>query len=85
MLDIRTPIGLLFLILGALLGIYGLLTPAQMYRVSLGINLNLLWGASMAAFGITMLIWQRWSPQVPSPTETEVVMTIPPEIESLRH
>lgn len=63
MLDIRTPIGAMFAILGCLLGAYGLTTPAEMYRISLGYNLNLLWGGCMLAFGVGMLVWQRLAPQ----------------------
>lgn len=58
MLDIRTPIGLMFLIMGALLAIYGLTTPAEMYKISLGVNLNLWWGLAMAAFGGIMFGWR---------------------------
>jgi hypothetical protein len=62
MLDIRTPIGLMFLVIGALLAIYGLITPAEMYKISLGYNLNLWWGLAMAAFGALMFGWQVLSP-----------------------
>jgi hypothetical protein len=58
MLDIRTPIGALFLILGGLLTTYGLMTPASVYAISLGYNLNLLWGGVMVLFGAAMLGWQ---------------------------
>ena|GEM_PF-7017594 len=61
MLDIRLPIGLLFGLVGLLLLIFGLTTPAAMYTPSLGINVNLLWGAAMACFGagmgLSMTIW----------------------------
>lgn len=62
MLDIRTPIGLMFLVIGALLAVYGLSTPAEMYKISLGYNLNLWWGLAMAAFGALMFGWQLLSP-----------------------
>ena len=58
MLDIRTPIGLMFLAMGLLLAIYGLTTPAEMYKISLGYNLNLWWGLAMAVFGGLMFGWQ---------------------------
>jgi len=55
-LDIRLPIGVLFLLLGALLVAYGLMTDPAVYEAhSLGININLIWGAAMAAFGAVML------------------------------
>ena len=45
-LDIRTPIGAMFTILGAILSVYGFLTSgdADLYRHSLGLNVNLWWG-----------------------------------------
>ncbi|WP_310570919.1 hypothetical protein [Gemmatimonas sp.] len=52
-LDLRTPIGLLFIVLGAILAIFGVLTRADtvMYAQSGGINLNLVWGVVMVLFG----------------------------------
>lgn len=58
MLDIRMPIGLMFLAIGGLLAVYGLTTPPELYKISLGYNLNLWWGLAMAAFGGFMLGWQ---------------------------
>ena len=57
-LDIRWPIGLMFSLVGALLVIHGLVTgsDAEMYRHSLGINVNLRWGLVVLAFGAAMLI-----------------------------
>ncbi len=54
-LDLRVPIGLLFGLLGALLAIYGLVSDPAIYRVSLGINVNLWWGLVLALFGCGML------------------------------
>jgi hypothetical protein len=55
--DIRTPIGLLFLALGLVLIGYGLASDPAIYRVhSLGVNINVGWGACMAAFGAAMLL-----------------------------
>ena len=47
-LDIRWPIGLMFSLIGALLTGYGAFTGsnADMYKCSLGININLFWGLS---------------------------------------
>ncbi len=57
-LDIRTPIGLMFGLLGLILTIYGLLTGSDtaMYEHSLGININLWWGLVFVAFAATMLL-----------------------------
>lgn len=77
MLDIRTPIGSMFLALGVLIGVYGLITPAETYRMSLGINVNLIWGGCMAAFGAGMLGWQRLAPQEqPQVQEVEITTTV---------
>jgi hypothetical protein len=54
----------LFLVLGALLAIYGLVSDAAIYQRSLGINVNLLWGAVMIGFGAAMMIWRSLSPAI---------------------
>jgi hypothetical protein len=53
-LDIRWPIGLMFTLIGALLSIYGVAKPAG--SVSLGININLIWGIVLLVFGVLMLL-----------------------------
>jgi hypothetical protein len=58
-LDIRWPIGYMFLILGVVLAAYGLLSDATIYEQSLGMNVNLIWGAVLGAFGIVMLLLAR--------------------------
>jgi hypothetical protein len=57
-LDIRWPIGLMFTLIGALLAVYGLVTGsnAELYKSSLGININLIWGAVLLVFGVLMLL-----------------------------
>ena len=56
-LDLRLPIGLMFSVLGALLALYGLATGSdtELYRSSLGFNINLIWGAVLFVFGAIML------------------------------
>jgi hypothetical protein len=55
-MDIRMPIGLLFSILGVVLGVYGLVTiNDSMYNRSLGMNVNLWSGACLVVFGAFML------------------------------
>lgn len=58
-LDVRLPIGLMFLIIGVILSIYGLTTGPELYRRSLNINVNLLWGVVQMVFGAIMLymVW----------------------------
>ena len=60
-LDIRMPIGLMFLAIGALLTLYGLLTGnnGEIYARSLGININLWWGMFMILFGAAMFFAAR--------------------------
>ncbi len=55
-LDIRIPIGLMFCVIGLMLAVYGGLTGGSAeYQRSLGINVNLWWGALLCAFGALML------------------------------
>ena len=54
-LDIRTPIGLMFSIFGIILTVYGLASSPASYARSLGININLVWGLALLAFGGGML------------------------------
>ena len=55
-LDIRIPLGLLFMILGALLAVFGAISDRALYERSLNINLNLWWGSVLVAFGAVMLV-----------------------------
>jgi uncharacterized membrane protein len=57
-LDLRKPIGYFFLALGLILAIYGLITKGdtEMYRRSLDMNINLIWGGVLIVFGLFMLI-----------------------------
>ena len=51
-LDVRIPMGWLFLTLGVILVIYGLTADPVIYAThSLGQNVNLTWGVVFAAFG----------------------------------
>jgi multisubunit Na+/H+ antiporter MnhG subunit len=58
-LDIRLPIGLMFALVGAIIGVFGLLSDPAIYQRSLGININLWWGAVMFLFGVVMLFMAR--------------------------
>jgi hypothetical protein len=58
--DIRLPIGLTFVLLGVLIGGYGLLSDPAIYARSLGFNVNLWWGLVLLVFGVLMLaLWHR--------------------------
>lgn len=50
--DVRGPIGLMFLAIGLLVGGYG---AAVAPPTASGINIDLVWGAVMAGFGLLML------------------------------
>jgi hypothetical protein len=64
-LDIRLPIGMMFSLLGAMLAAYGATTNSDpMYSASLGLNINLIWGAVLFVFGALMLAFalkDRWT------------------------
>ena len=60
-LDLRIPMGLMFTLVGVILGAFGLATRsnAALYAKSLGINANLWWGLVLLVFGLTMLTLGR--------------------------
>ena len=77
-LDIRIPLGLIFLVTGGIMTLYGLFTRgnAALYERSLGVNLNLGWGLIMFLFGLIMFLVgrrQKWQddPVNPRPWEKE--------------
>ena len=56
-LDIRLPLGLLFVVTGGMMTVYGLFTRGSaIYEKSLGIDINLVWGLVLAMFGAAMLL-----------------------------
>lgn len=81
-LDIRIPLGLIFLITGGMMAGYGLVTRGSaMYAKSMDINLNLLWGGLMIVFGATMFFVgqrQRWQDDPGSPRPWERGENRPP-------
>jgi len=67
-LDLRIPMGLMFLIVGAILTIYGLVTQGSpIYEKSVGMNINLIWGVVMLVFGGMMFVLGRRSQNRPVP------------------
>jgi hypothetical protein len=75
-LDIRIPLGLVFLIIGGIMGIFGIATHSDtaMYEKSLGVNINLVWGGLMFAFGAIMFFFgkrQKWQDDPVSPRPWE--------------
>jgi hypothetical protein len=54
-LDIRWPIGIIFSIYGLILILYGAVADASIFQEkSLGVNIDLWWGAAMWVFGVFM-------------------------------
>ena len=54
-LDIRWPIGMMFTLIGLLLAGYGVFKRSA--SISLDININLVWGVVLLAFGAAMLFF----------------------------
>jgi uncharacterized membrane protein YfcA len=75
-LDIRIPLGLIFLVIGGIMAVFGLVThgDAALYARSLDVDINLAWGAIMVLFGAIMFFagkrkkWQD-TPADPRPWE----------------
>jgi hypothetical protein len=59
-LDVRVPLGLMFLVTGGLLVVYGVATRGSaIYAKSLGMDINLIWGAPMFVFGLVLYLFGR--------------------------
>ncbi|MEO6237348.1 MAG: hypothetical protein ABIQ52_10150 [Vicinamibacterales bacterium] len=58
-LDIRIPIGLMFTVIGTLLSGYGLIADRAIFDRSLGINVDVIWGAFLLLFGLAFVIAGR--------------------------
>jgi uncharacterized membrane protein len=68
-LDLRWPTGLMFSLVGLLLVVYGIFTNAdvELYKRSLGRNINLQWGFVLIAFGAFMLLTAWRGSKKPKP------------------
>ena len=69
-LDIRLPIGLMFSLFGVVLLVFGLVSDKSLYQRSLGINVNVDWGAVLLVFGFVMLWLGRRNRAEPQPADT---------------
>src|SRR5690242_953838 len=80
-LDIRWPIGLMFSLIGALLVICGVVTGSdtEMYKRSLGININLYWGLLLLVFGVSMVTLAWRGARKAKQTETSAPLSKPEE------
>jgi hypothetical protein len=68
-IDIRLPLGILFLLVGSVLVVYGAASDPSLYRQSLGINVNLYWGVVLLAFGALMYALSRRAARTEARTE----------------
>ena len=54
-LDLRWPIGIIFTLYGVIMMIFGVVTDPQIFvERSMGVNIDLWWGAAMLVFGLCM-------------------------------
>lgn len=53
-LDIRLPIGIIFSIYGVIMIAFGALTDPAIFERSMGVNIDVWWGAAMLVFGVFM-------------------------------
>jgi hypothetical protein len=60
-LDIRLPLGLLFVVFGLLLSGFGLTSDKALYQRSLQVNINFWWGLVLLIFGLGMFVLGRRS------------------------
>jgi len=71
-LDLRIPMGLMFLIVGGIMSLFGFFTRGSViYERSAGMNINLIWGLVMLAFGLTMFLLGRASDKRAAPEPIE--------------
>ena len=57
--DLRLPIGIMFSVFGVILVVFGAVSDKAIYEAhSLGININLIWGAVLLVFGACILAWR---------------------------
>ncbi len=77
-LDIRLPIGLLFSVIGLLLVGFGAFGDKTIYERSLGLNVNLAWGAVLLIFGAVMVLLARRASANPPKIESSAGSNGPP-------
>ena len=54
-MDIRLPIGFMFTLTGLIITFWGLVSNPEIYKKSLGVNINLWTGLAMLVFGLAFL------------------------------
>ena len=53
-LDIRLPIGIIFSVYGVIMIAFGALADPAIFERSMGVNIDVWWGAAMLVFGLFM-------------------------------
>ncbi|HSU55500.1 MAG TPA: hypothetical protein VLT36_15705 [Candidatus Dormibacteraeota bacterium] len=80
--DLRLPIGVMFSLFGLILVVFGLLTNNnEMYQHSLGMNINLRWGAVLLIFGVFML-FLTWRASKKPPENVGTTTSKPADVAS---
>lgn len=76
-LDIRLPIGAMFVVLGLMLVVYGIVSDPAIYEASLGVNVNVWWGIVLTLFGAVFLLLGRRGVKDLHPTGMHPAETTP--------
>jgi hypothetical protein len=67
-LDIRYPLGMIFLAIGVVLVVFGAITHGSaIYATSMGMDINLIWGVVMIVFGAIMFGLAKRAAMNPGP------------------
>jgi len=67
LLDLKLPLGGLLSFYGLIMVFYGLFSGKEAYQRSLGINLNLFWGALILVIGAALLLSSFRKRRAPKP------------------
>jgi uncharacterized membrane protein HdeD (DUF308 family) len=54
MIDLRLPIGIFFILVGIIMIVYAVISPAYVPHIKEHINIDLYWGILLLIFGIPM-------------------------------
>ena len=57
MIDLRLPIGIFFILVGIIMTIYSIISPAYIPHIKEAINIDLYWGIVLLIFGIPMTLF----------------------------
>ena len=57
MIDLRLPIGIFFILVGIIMTVYSIISPAYIPHIKESINIDLYWGIVLLIFGIPMTLF----------------------------